>query len=359
MTNSRKYIRYIIVFLQAAICCHKSFSQDKVRITHASGDSLVACIKVNVTSRGVVDRNLNGCPETGPYNIGYNLSTQTSANGSYTFTFTPAVDSLTLNISGISYLDWGKELVRLYVNGQHYPISAGSKLNCDVPAVLTSDGDLTGCYPCGASAWGEISIKGSITSLTILDSCDWGYGNGVKASVDIYGKQRPSTAFSLGKDTALCMGETLLLNATMSNATYQWQDGSTGATFIVTKEGTYWVTVTDSCGSIKDTINIKYKNCDYSGNYNCNIQLPNAFTPNNDGKNDRFPQVFNCDFSNYELKIFNRWGELIFQSTSPTKSWHGIYMGALQPTGVYIYLLNYRLSSGDKKTKSGTITLIR
>jgi len=358
MTNNRKYFRYIIVFFQTVICCYNSFSQDKVRITHVSGDSLIACIKVNVTSTGVVDRNPNGCSETGPYNIGYNFSTQTSANGSYTFTFAPSIDSLTLNISGISYLDWGKELVRLYVNGQHYSISSGIKLNCDPLAVLTIDGDLTGCYPCGASAWGNIFIKGSITSLTILDSCAWGYGNGVKASVDIYARPGILPAFSLGNDTVLCIGETLSLNATTPYSTYQWQDGSTNPILKVFREGAYWVKITDSCGSITDTINVKYKNC-FNGNSNCNIQLPNAFTPNNDGTNDKFPPVFNCDFSNYELKIFNRWGEQIFQTNSQTKSWDGHCKGVLQPIGVYIYTLTYRLSSGDRKTKSGTVTLLR
>lgn len=359
MTNNRKYFRYIIVILQAVICCYNSFCQVKERVTHVSGDSLVACVKVNVSSWGVVDRNLNGCPETGPYNIGYNFSTRISANGSYTFTFTPPIDSLTLKISGISYLDWGKELVRLYVNGQHYPVSFGSKLNCDPLAVLTSDGDLTGCYPCGASAWGDITIKGSISKLTVLDSCAWGYGNGVKTSLDIYGKSRPTTSFSLGKDTTLCSGETLLLNATMPYSTYQWQDGSTNPIFTVNKEETYWVTITDRCNSIKDTIKVKYKNCNNNGTSNCNIQLPNAFTPNNDGKNDKFPPLYNCNFLDYDLKIFNRWGELTFQSNSPTKLWDGRYKGTLQATGVYIYILRYRLDSGDKKTKSGTVTLIR
>ena len=358
MRNNGKYFKCIIVFVTTVICCHNSFSQDKVRITHINGDSLINCIKVNVTSSGVVDRNSNGCPETGPYNIGYNFSTQADANGSFTFTFAPYIDSLTLNISGISYLDWGKELVRLYVNGQHYPISSGIQLNCDPLAVLTSDGDLTGCYPCGSSAWGGISINGPITTLTILDSIILGNGRGIKASVDIYTKPRILTTFSLGNDTVLCNGETLSLNATTPYSTYQWQDGSTNSTFKVTREGVYWVTVTDSCSSITDTLNVKYKSC-FNGNSNCNIQLPNAFTPNNDGKNDKFSPVFNCELSNYELQIFNRWGEKVFQTNSQTKSWDGQYKGVLQPIGIYAYILSYRVGTGDRKTKSGTVTLIR
>jgi gliding motility-associated-like protein len=353
MKHDKKYMRYIVVAVLFFIY-HNASSQSKQRVTHINGDSIVACVKVNVTSWGMVDRNLNGCPESGPYNIGFNFFTQTSGNGSYTFTFTPAVDSFVLNISGISYLDWGKELVRLYVNGQHYSIVSGSKLNCDALAVLTNDGDITGCYPCGTSAWGDLTVKGSINTLTILDSCAWGYGNGVKASLDIYTKSQLMFPFSIGRDTTLCRGETLLLNASIPHCTYVWQDNSTNPTLTVTKEGLYWVMVTDTCGTTKkDTINIQYKKC------NCNIQLPNAFTPNNDSKNDKFPPALDCEFEQYNLKIFNRWGELVFQSSNSTKLWDGSYKGDLQVTGVYVYLLAYKLATGDKKLLSGTITLIR
>lgn len=345
--------------LLALVCSYSSLCQIKHRVTHVSGDSLVACFKISVSSSGVVDRNMNGCPETGPYNIGYNFTTRISGNGSYTYNFTPPVDSLTLNISGISYLDWGKELVRLYVNGQHYSNLFGTKLSCDPLAVLTSDGDITGCYPCGASGLGNITIRGSISTLTILDSCSWGYGNGVKVSLDIYGNPTQLNNFSLGLDSTLCNGEEILLNAMMPFSSYLWQDGSTNSTFTVKKEGTYWVTVTDTCGSIKDTIKIKYKNCNNNVISSCNIQLPNAFTPNNDGTNDKFPALYTCNFSYFELKIFNIWGEMIFQSIRSSDLWDGKYKGVLQAAGVYVYQLSYSLSSGEKEIKSGTVLLIK
>ena len=354
-TKGKKKIKYFVLYSLFFLFFTSSFSQTKQRITHLSGDSVISCVKVNVSSQGIVDCNLlGGCTETGPYNIGYNLTSHVSGNGSFTFIFTPAVDSVTINVSGISYLDWGKEIVRLYINSQHYQISSGGKSNCDVIASLTSDGDLTGCYPCGTSSWGDITIKGNITELTILDSCAWGYGNGVKASIDIYGKSQPSTILSLGNDTTLCIGETLLLNATNSFATYKWQDNSINSKYTVTKEGTYWVRVTEGCVTKSDTINVSYKNCKCA-----DIELPNVFSPNNDGINEKFPPTLNCNFSQYQLKVFNRWGQLFFQSNNPTISWDGKYNGVLQAIGVYYYLINYQLESEIKRTKSGTITLIR
>ena len=63
---------------------------------------------------------------------------------------------------------------------------------------------------------------------------------------------------SLGINTSLCEGETLTLDATTSNAVYLWQDNSTNSTFNVSQQGTYWVQVTNNCGSSFDTIIVNY-----------------------------------------------------------------------------------------------------
>src|SRR5690606_15424578 len=68
----------------------------------------------------------------------------------------------------------------------------------------------------------------------------------------------PQITLNLGNDTALCQGETLTLYATTANATYLWQDNSTNPTFNVTQQGTYWVQVTNNCGTTTDTINVSY-----------------------------------------------------------------------------------------------------
>ena len=64
--------------------------------------------------------------------------------------------------------------------------------------------------------------------------------------------------FNLVNDTTLCQGETLTLDATSSNAAYLWQDNSTNPSFTVTQQGTYWVEVTNNCGTTTDTINVSY-----------------------------------------------------------------------------------------------------
>ncbi|MBL0341262.1 MAG: gliding motility-associated C-terminal domain-containing protein [Bacteroidetes bacterium] len=101
------------------------------------------------------------------------------------------------------------------------------------------------------------------------------------------------------------------------------------------------------------------------------IYVPNAFTPNGDGKNDTFYTAgyesgpFEMDAFNYEMLIFNRWGQLVFKSKSASISWDGKTVeGKNAPSGVYIYKLEITGKNDDnqpsKKTKLiGTVTLIR
>lgn len=63
---------------------------------------------------------------------------------------------------------------------------------------------------------------------------------------------------NLGNDTSLCTGETLLLNAGNPNSSYAWQDSSTDSTFLVTQAGAYWVDVTNTCGTVSETLNVVY-----------------------------------------------------------------------------------------------------
>ena len=89
------------------------------------------------------------------------------------------------------------------------------------------------------------------------------------------------------------------------------------------------------------------------------MDVPNAFTPNNDGTNDTFLPVSNCDFSEYTFMIFNRWGEKLFETNNPENSWDGNHMGKLFPVGVYVYLVKYKHQDIHEMTKTGSFTLIR
>ncbi|MBA3674339.1 MAG: gliding motility-associated C-terminal domain-containing protein [Chitinophagaceae bacterium] len=162
-------------------------------------------------------------------------------------------------------------------------------------------------------------------------------------------------AINLGKDTTLCQGSKIVLNATSINAAYLWQDNSTGPTYTVTQPGTYWAKVTNSCGSKIDTVLIANKN-----NCICNLYIPNAFTPNGDNFNDKFFPVSNCRLSEFEFMVFNRWGEKIFETKKISSPWDGRFMGQPCETGSYVYILSYKFENDNiTNKKKGNVYLIR
>ena len=162
------------------------FSQCTNQVLNLSGTSVVNGISVEVTSSGVVDSNSDYCDSTMPYFIGYNYISGSSGNGSYTFTFSPAIDAATLNFSGISNLGGSSEEVKLFVNGLHYAIpEVGSASGCDALAVLTTSGDIAGCAECSVSGWNGTTIAGPIYSLEVADSVIAGIPSGAIFSLFI------------------------------------------------------------------------------------------------------------------------------------------------------------------------------
>jgi len=92
------------------------------------------------------------------------------------------------------------------------------------------------------------------------------------------------------------------------------------------------------------------------------IFIPNSFTPNSDEANPVFKPYLNgdIDFSTYQLEIFNRWGELVFQTFDPRIGWDGTYMNQVCEPGIYSYYIKFKSITTDYKLeKTGTITLLK
>jgi gliding motility-associated-like protein len=92
------------------------------------------------------------------------------------------------------------------------------------------------------------------------------------------------------------------------------------------------------------------------------IWVPNSFSPNGDGLNDVFkPQA--QKIRDYELTVYNRWGERVFQSAKVSEGWDGTFEGKQAQPGVYLYQIVYKLRNEEGtirlKTKEGTVQLIR
>lgn len=91
----------------------------------------------------------------------------------------------------------------------------------------------------------------------------------------------------------------------------------------------------------------------------CAISVPNAFTPNNDDRNDAWTWVGECQPDEFEITVFNRFGELVFASSDPADSWDGSFKGTVSQEGVYVYHLSYRLPYQDRQERYGHLTLLR
>lgn len=119
----------------------------------------------------------------------------------------------------------------------------------------------------------------------------------------------------------------------------------------------YCVVVTDASGCTDDDcITVEITTCG-------GIYLPNAFSPNDDGENDILYVYGNC-ISDLELKIYDRWGEKVFETNDPKQGWDGTRKGlfsssAKQETSVFAYQLKATLTSGEKISKKGNVSLLR
>ena len=92
----------------------------------------------------------------------------------------------------------------------------------------------------------------------------------------------------------------------------------------------------------------------------CLIDVPTAFTPNNDGLNDYFRPHNALKADGYDFRVFNRWGQMVFQSNNWQDKWDGRVKGAIQNTGTFVWMLSYTSRDTKQKIfKKGLVTLIR
>jgi gliding motility-associated-like protein len=88
------------------------------------------------------------------------------------------------------------------------------------------------------------------------------------------------------------------------------------------------------------------------------LDVPTAFTPGKFGLNSKI-FVRGFGIGKLDWKIYNRWGQLVFQSNSFKMGWDGTFKGTMQPMDVYVYTLDAEFTDGRKLRKTGDITLIR
>ena len=155
-------------------------------------------------------------------------------------------------------------------------------------------------------------------------------------------------------------GKPYQLSARSIGSSYLWQpsadlDLPNSRTPVITpsSEREYQIKITSSDGCITtDTLLVQVLN-------KTEVFVPKAFTPNRNGVNDLLrPILVNIPLINY-FRVYNRWGQLIFETKTPGDGWNGLFKGAMQPTETYTWVFEGRDSNGNLIKASGKTILIR
>ncbi len=161
---------------------------------------------------------------------------------------------------------------------------------------------------------------------------------------------------SLGSNNRYCPGYPLVLDLTIPLAQYVWSTGATGSSISVEQPGTYSVTVTGQCIEATASIEVVEGVCDPI------VYVPNTFTPNGDGRNEVFRVEVYGALRDFQLDIFDRWGERIHASDDPSVTWDGTYHGQPVQDGVYVWKVRYRAPTDNgpvARELIGHVTVLR
>ena len=215
-------------------------------------------------------------------------------------------------------------------------------------------------------AWHEFCFRREIEeNVFVYDSLYF-----VMDSVDIrFYNQSWTNAHILISDTAVCDRISVTLNAiaeVSNRTTYHWRGFNVDTTDIhnpvrTVLPGSFTVMLRDSAGCEREfSVNVRVENCEPS------LEMPNVFTPNNDGRNDYFRPMTNHRVYNFQLRVYNRAGRLVyeFDGDPDDPSWRG-WNGKMRgtgtevPTGTYFWAVRYNDIWGRIRREQGTVTLLR
>jgi gliding motility-associated-like protein len=178
-----------------------------------------------------------------------------------------------------------------------------------------------------------------VDSLSSISGCD---------SVVLTKVRKSEFLPFLPSDTLVCAADKLQIVSKIPNVI--WSDGSKSPSIEVAQDGIYFASYTDSLGCrYSDTISVEFIHAIYT---------PNVFKPAN-MLNSHFRPFFIDALENYQLEIFDRWGNLVFRTLNLEPGWDGTADGRNASPGVYAYLVRYQMAGCEPQVLSGDVTLIR
>lgn len=248
-------------------------------------------------------------------------------------------------------------------------VSIGNRVNLQVEAVTsTCAGESVTLSASGGSNFIWYNMDGFIAYttanpvITPLESTSYlveVFDGQCKDTATVAVNVWPAPPVTAGQDITIKSGAQVRLSASgASNYTWSPETGLScvecpNPVLFPDTTSDFIVTGTDANGcSASDTITVDVIQP-------CPFYIPNAFKPESETNNNAFG-VFSptLQAEGFLLRIYSRWGELVFESTNPQISWQGQYEGNMAQSGVYVYQLEMN-TCGEQVKKSGTFTLIR
>jgi len=233
----------------------------------------------------------------------------------------------------------------------------------NIDSALLCPGDNATLIASGGNAylWSDGSTNSSLSvttagtySVTVTNSC----GNDI-ASV-VVDTSSLTIGFIADNYNGFAPLTVNFTNNSTNFTTYAWNFGDNttstdlNPTHVFTEDGIFntVLTVNDTNGCVLTT------NADIVVRNDISYFIPNVFTPNSDSINDYF-NIVGTGITSIKGRIFNRWGQEVYNWDSLQKGWDGNSNGTESPSAVYFYLINLNVSNGTERVERGTVTLLR
>ncbi len=343
-------------------------------ITYTTSGSCPDTDTMLVTVTDVLDAAINAA---GPFCVSGVSETLTAANGGGVWAGTGITDAVNgtfdpatagIGTHEITYTTPGAcadtDTIQIVVTDQLDATITSAGPFCDNEGVAT----LTAANPGGT--WTGSGITNSTAGTfdpamagagshwvvyTISGAC----GDTDSASVEVF--DSPSLSYVSVDESCTGAGDGSIV-ITVSGGTapfdYVWNVSGTGNSLGSLSEGTFTVTVTDDrgCEALQSvTLDDPAIPC---GDIIPHAVVPNAFSPNADGENDVL-FVRGEGVEMLTLKIYDRWGELVFETHDLTMGWDGTFRGKALDAAVFNYILEVSFIDGSSKSEKGNITLVK
>jgi gliding motility-associated-like protein len=327
--------------------------------TAASGTYTVTVSSGTCTAAATISVTVNAIPvvvasSNGPVCSGGSANFTASGGGTYAWTgpagFTSSSQNPTVVITGTVNAGTYSVVVtgaNGCTNSASVSLAVGSNSSSSVNTSFCQGGSYI--LPDGNIATSGGTYTDTLSSFAGCDSI---------ITTNLVMSPTPNVGVAVTSNDTITLGQSVTLTASGA-LTYVWDNASTASTIIYTPSATgdytRCVYGTSSAGCIdSQCVDIHVKKLDCG-----ELFLPNAFSPNGDLANDELCIYGSACITSLEFRIFDRWGEKVFESTDPNFCWDGLFKGKKLNPAIFAYYLNATLTSGEEVVLKGNISLVK